>query len=210
VALAFAAASLRQVLPPLRLPCGLTTALLLALADPAIRAQAPDPPRPRPDWYAVSVGPFITPGELWGVAHVGFLVGASAGITPVRVPVGVRLDASFASSTLRTRRGPDESEAGDLAIYSANLAPLVYLKRVAGMRPYLFASGGMGRAHLVGLDTLGGRRVPDRVVTRPLFGGGAGVQLRRGGLGGFVEVRYQRMTIPAVVQFVPFIIGLEL
>jgi hypothetical protein len=47
-------------------------------------------------------------------------------------------------------------------------------------------------------------------VTRPIFGGGVGVRLRRGNLGGFVEARYQRMSLPAVIQLVPVLIGLEL
>jgi hypothetical protein len=177
---------------------------------PSISAQSAEPRRVRPEWSALSAGPFVTPGDLWGISHLGYQVGASAGLAPARSPLGVRLEAAFLSATLRTRRGVDESAAGDLTIYSASLAPLVYFRPGANLRPYVFATGGMGRAHLIGLDSLGGALVPDRLVTRPIFGAGVGVRLRRGSLGGFVEARYQRMTLPAVVQLVPVIIGIEL
>jgi hypothetical protein len=175
-----------------------------------VDAQSPEPLRLRAEWGALSAGPFVTPGDLWGISHVGYQLGASAGLAPARSPLGVRLEASFSSAALRTRRGPDESTAGDLTIYSASLAPLVYFRPGKNLRPYVFATGGMGRAHLIGLDSLGGEPVPDRLVTRPIFGAGVGVRLRRGNLGGFVEARYQRMTLPVLIQLIPIIIGLEL
>ncbi len=152
----------------------------------------------------LNVGATVPAGAWADLGGVGYHTGVAATVRSPGFPIAARVDLSYHNLT-----GRDSLEGtGRLRTHPAALSGIVHaLWRAGGpealIRPFVLAGSGLNEMRLAmecrGDGTCGGQRSSS--VSRPVFGGGGGVQVERGTVTLQAEVRWY--TVPRGVLVGP-------
>jgi opacity protein-like surface antigen len=175
-------------------------ALAFLLGAPAAHAQGAE--------FSLGGGATIPLGDFSDAAKTGFhgLVGVS--FAPRSFPLGIQIDGMY------QRLKQDDAFVGDRSFQllqgTANLVYKFKSSEDSQFRPYLIGGVGLYNTKLVGGDDVAG---PGEGNTETDFGlnGGAGFDIKAGGIGLFLEGRFHNVFGGGTdANFIPITLGIRL
>ena len=176
-----------------------TLALGMLLSAPAVRAQGAE--------FSLGGGATVPLGDFSDAAKMGFhgLVGVS--FAPSSFPLGIQVDGMY-------QRLKQDDTFGDQSFQllqgTANVVYKFKSSEDSQFRPYLIGGVGLYNTKLVGGDDVAG---PGEGNTATDFGlnGGAGFDIKAGGIGLFLEGRFHNVfSDGSSTNFIPITLGVRL
>jgi hypothetical protein len=155
--------------------------------------------------FSLGGGVSIPVGEFGSTTNTGWH--GLAGISYARGPVGVRVDGALNRFDFDTEGGPDLDIQTQVLHGTANAVYSFNRSGESRLRPYLIGGVGYYQTKQTGDDADAGD------TADPGVNGGAGIGLRAGAVGGFVEGRFHNIFMTGTdtnSAFVAFTIGVTL
>ena len=178
-----------------------TAALVIGMlvSAPAVRAQGAE--------FSIGAGPTVPLGDFGDVANIGYHGLVAVSFVPGSFPLGIQLQGMYQ----RLKFDDDPADRSSQIIQgTANLVYKFKSSEESRFRPYLIGGAGIYNFKAVGGDDVS---PPGEGSTATDFGinGGAGFDIKAGGIGLFLEGRFHNVfSEGSSTNFIPITLGVRL